>query len=120
MSTLAHVVEMLPYWAHQAEAVVAHPGERFGRTHHDPDRISAVEQHGRDSLEAMLPRIRASLDECLRSLRAIPEDRWSTTAEHPSRGTMSVAQLVDAFLVNHAQEHVAQIRSTLDALAARP
>jgi hypothetical protein len=46
MSTLAHVAEMLPYWAHQCERVARTPGAAFGRTHDDPGRLAAIAEHG--------------------------------------------------------------------------
>jgi hypothetical protein len=33
---------------------------------------------------------------------------------------MTVQQLVDAFLVSHAEEHAAQTRATLETLSASP
>jgi len=118
MSTLAHLEEMLPYWAQQAQAIAAAPGQPFGRTHDDPVRIGAVTSHGHDALEAIVPRIRDSLDECLRLLRGLPSEAWQATGLHPSRGSMSVSQVVDAFLVRHAEEHAAQVRAALAALGA--
>lgn len=122
MSTLAHLEELLPYWAHEAAKVVAHPGRPLGRTHEDPRRIGAIAEHGRDSLEAMVPRIRAALTECLTVLRGIPEEAWSQTGQHVRRGTMSVADVVDDFLVKHAEEHAAQIQAALKDLqtSSRP
>jgi hypothetical protein len=118
MSTLAHIAELLPYWAHQAESIARDPGKPFGRTHDDPDRIGAVEQHGGDSLDAIVPRIRASLDECVRALRGLPSDAWTAAGLHPSRGSMTVEQLVESFLVKHADEHARQTQRTLQALSA--
>src|SRR5216684_2152068 len=59
MSTLAHLAELLPYWAHQAQGIASQPGKPFGRTHDDPDRIGAVDAHGHDSLDVAVNRIRA-------------------------------------------------------------
>jgi uncharacterized damage-inducible protein DinB len=118
MSTLAHLQELLPYWAHQAEGVVHRPDQPFGRTHSDPARIGAVEEHGHDSLDAMVKRIRVSLDECLATLRSLPSSGWSAVGHSPSRGTMTVEQIVDAFLVRHVEEHAAQTQATLQALGA--
>jgi uncharacterized damage-inducible protein DinB len=118
MSTLAHLAELLPYWAHQAEAIVRNPGQPFGRTHDDAERIGAVEQHGRDSLDAIVPRIRTSLDECVGALRALPADAWAAAGVHPNRGSMTVEQLVESFLVKHADEHASQTQTTLQALNA--
>ncbi|HEV7665804.1 MAG TPA: DinB family protein [Chloroflexota bacterium] len=116
MSTLAHLAELLPYWAHQADAIVRAPGRPFGRTHEDPDRIAAVERHGHDSLDAIVPRLRASLDECLRTLRALPAEAWQVAGLHATRGSMTVEQVVDAFLCSHAVEHAVQTQATLQAL----
>ena len=116
MSTLAHVEELLPYWAHEAAQVATAPGKPLGRTHEDPRRIGAITEHGHDSLEAMVPRIRAALAECVTVLRGIPADAWSRTGQHARRGPMSVADVIDDFLVQHAEEHAAQIQAALKDL----
>ena len=118
MSTLAHLEELLPYWAHEAAQVAATPGQPFGRTHEDPRRLGAITDHGHDSLEAIVPRIRASLATCVVTLRAIPPDAWTCSGNHPRRGPMTVADVVDSFLVQHAEEHAGQIQTALQELQA--
>lgn len=113
MSTLAHLQELLPYWAHQAEAIQRSPGAPFGRQHDDPARIGAIAQHGSDTLDTMVPRVRASLAECAATLGALPASAWGLTGVHPGRGVMTIEQVVDAFLVHHAAEHASQIERTL-------
>jgi uncharacterized damage-inducible protein DinB len=120
MSTLAHLQELLPYWAHQAAAIAAAPGQPFGRSHDDPDRIGAIAAHGHDSLDAIVPRLRTSLAECVETIRSLPADAWQRAGQHPIRGSMTVAQVVDTFLLNHAEEHAAQTQATLQALDATP
>jgi uncharacterized damage-inducible protein DinB len=118
MSILAHVVELMPYWARQALEVSGRSenGQPFGRTHDDPDRIGAVQQHGRDSLDSMLPRVQTACSQAVDLLRQIPEDRWTRTARHANRGDMTVEQIVDQFLVNHVEEHLSQARAAISAL----
>ncbi len=120
MKVLAHAVELLPYWAHQASEVAsrAERNQPFGRTHDDPDRIAAVEDHGADPLRQMLPKLEASLREAVATLRSIPPDAWSKTALHARRGEMSVADIVDQFMVQHMDEHVAQARQIAAAVGA--
>jgi uncharacterized damage-inducible protein DinB len=120
MRNLAHVAEMLPYWAHQAEAMMRSPGKPFGRTHDDPVRIATIEEHSNDVLEVMLASIQASADECVSALRALPVDAWSKEGEHPSRGVMTVEQMVDAFIVGHVAAHVRQVEEALEAVEANP
>jgi uncharacterized damage-inducible protein DinB len=116
MSLLAHVAEILPYWAHQAEKIARAPGEPFGRLLDDPDRVGAVAQHSQDAVSTIVPRIRSGLADCLHTLRALPADGWQQAGLHPLRGTMTVEQVVDAFLVSHVEDHIAQTATTLKAL----
>jgi uncharacterized damage-inducible protein DinB len=120
MSTLAHLSELMPYWAHEAERVVRSPGKAFGRTHDDPGRIGAISQHGHESIDAIVPQLRDSLKECVTTLRAIPANAWATEGQHATRGAMSVESIVTTFIVAHAEEHAAQITATLEALQASP
>ena len=120
MSILAHVVELMPYWARQALEVSRRSadGQPFGRTHDDPDRIGAVQQHGGDSLDSMLPRVQTACSEAVSALQQIAPNAWARTARHANRGDMSVEQIVDQFLVSHVEEHLSQARAAISALQA--
>jgi len=120
MSNLAHVVEMLPYWAHQAEHIAQHPGAPFGRTVDDPARLGAIDQHAGDEARVIRPALEDSLDETVRALRGLPVSAWDATGVHPLRGEMTVAQVVDDLMVRHVEDHVAQIDSALSALGYSP
>ena len=117
MSTLSHVAEILPYWAHQAELIARSPGTAFGRTHDDAGRIGAIEQHRRDSLDATVARIRAGLAESVSTLRGLPTDGWARAGQHPTRGSMTAEQVIDKLLLDHVEEHAAQVAATQAALA---
>ena len=118
MSTLAHLSELLPYWALEAAQVAESPGQPLGRTHDDARRLGAITEHGHDSLDAIVPRIRASLAECVATLRAVPPEAWTLTGQHVRRGPMTIADVVDDFLVKHAEEHAVQIQAALKDLQA--
>jgi hypothetical protein len=120
MSTLAHVVEMLPYWAHQCEQIARNPGGPFGRMHDDPARLGAVEQHGGDSADVVRAALPASLEEAIMALRALPEPAWELSGIHPRRGAMRVREVVDAFMVEHVDEHAVQVDAALSALGYSP
>ncbi|HEX8969793.1 MAG TPA: DinB family protein [Chloroflexota bacterium] len=118
MSTLAHLSELLPYWAQQAEDVARSPGMVFGRSLADAGRVGAIEQHGHDALDVVVPRVRAALEQCVATLRRIPAEAWTSSGQHIARGSMSVEQIVDTFLVNHVEEHAAQTEASLRTLRA--
>ena len=117
MSTLAHVAEVLPYWAAQATHIVRNPGAPFGRTHEDPNRIAAVEAHAEDARSIVLGRIREGLAQAVAALEAIPAEAWARTGQHARRGTMSVEQVFDDFILGHVEEHRTQVQAALKALA---
>jgi uncharacterized damage-inducible protein DinB len=116
MSTLAHLAELLPYWAHEAAEVAESPGKQFGRSLDDPRRVGAIEQHGHDSTQTIVPRIREALADCVHTLRAIRPEDWQAVGQHPTRGGMSVEQIVESFVCKHAAEHASQIQETLKAI----
>jgi uncharacterized damage-inducible protein DinB len=116
MSTLAHVAEILPYWSHEAADVARSPGKEFGRSLDDPRRVGPIERHGHDSVQTIVQLIRQALTECVQTLREIPADAWHVTGQHPSRGPMTPDQIVDTFVVRHAEEHAGQIQRTLKTL----
>ena len=118
MQNLAHVAEMLPYWAHQAEAIDHAPGQPFGRTHDDPVRIGEIDAHSNDVLELTLSRIQGAANECVSILRALPAEAWPKAGIHPSRGQMTVEQMIDTFVVGHVEAHLRQVHDALDSVKA--
>ena len=83
MSTLAHLEELLPYWAREAADLAKAPGKAVGRRHDDPRRIGAVQQHGHDSLDTIVPRIRGSRYQIGQRVDVLPAaDLLSTTQRH--------------------------------------
>ncbi len=115
---LAHLAELLPYWASQACEVASRSENDapFGRTHDDPDRIAAVETRAGLTLEQVLPSVREALATAAAALRTIPAAGWQKTGRHARRGEMTVQQIVDQFLFEHVEEHTQQAEATLLAI----
>jgi hypothetical protein len=68
----------------------------------------------------MVPGLRAGMDECIRTLRALPAEAWTRAGQHPSRGSMTAEQVIAVFVADHVEEHAAQIKTTLQTLSATP
>jgi hypothetical protein len=115
MMVAAHVAEILIYWSEQAREVAARAsdGEPFGRTHEDPDRIAAVENHAEDAPETTLARLDEGLATATATLRGLSPQAWRRTARHARRGEMTIAQFVDLFLIDHVLEHTAQLQASV-------
>ncbi len=119
MQTLAHVAEVLRFWAGQAHAVATYPANRprFGRAtidfERDPDRLAAIEQHGFDSVESMAGAIHTSLSDAVRIVRSIPAAAWDRVGIHPEHGDETVRHIVDEYLLHHVERHLRQLDEAL-------
>jgi len=120
MSTLAHVVELLPYWASQCQTIARSPGVAFGRTLDDPGRLGAIAAHAQDPAEVVRGSLRSSCAEAISIMRTLPAAQWQLAGQHVRRGAMSIEQVVDEFMVAHVEDHVQQVDAALAALGYSP
>jgi hypothetical protein len=116
---LAHVAEMAPYWMGQIETLVAAPAGSepppFGRVATDTTRIDRIGQD-RELLAAdLLARIDAGLGEADSRVRELTPDDAARRGVHGRLGEMTVAEIVERFIVGHFEEHLVQ----LDEILAR-
>lgn len=108
----AHVAEFIPYWHHQIESVIGeYDGAPvpFGRTKTDPDRLAGIEMGLRAPIGELAARASESVDAAKRYFEGLLPPEWSAVGLHPTRGEMDVEQMVETFLINHLEEHVAQL-----------
>jgi hypothetical protein len=116
----AHLAEFPTFWVGQVRALIAAraAGEPepipFGRSKADPGRLAAIETRRREEPLALLRDADAGLTAATALCRTLTAHDWQTCGLHPALGAMSVAAIVDRFLVAHLEEHAAQ----LDELAA--
>lgn len=116
MQNLAHIVEIMPYWANEIEKLVARPGQNFGRTQQNEGRLRAIDEHGRDSLEqikALLPGSYARLQEVLGNLR---DSDLELTGVHVRYGEKSLDWFIEEFVTGHLIAHLEQIRGNMAAV----
>jgi hypothetical protein len=114
----AHEAEIFGYWGQQLAYVKAHPGEPFGRTAEDPDRIKYVEDHKSDPLGELASAIRLGADQAAAALRSFSDDDWGRlTGVHSRRGVMDMDAISNLFVAGHAEEHLKQLDETLAALS---
>jgi hypothetical protein len=106
---LAHVTEMLPYWAQQAELVAAGEQTEFGRVKSDPGRTEAIERDRREDPQRLLGRVDEGVAVVLALLERLDDQALARAGRHQTLGEMTVAQIVDRFLVDHLEEHADQL-----------
>ena len=116
MESLAHIVELMPYWSDEVAGLVAHPGQKFGRTMQHEGRLTALREHGHDTLEqvrAALPGSYTHLDEILSRLH---DSDLELTGQHVTFGERALAWFIDEFITTHLHNHVLQIKACLASL----
>lgn len=116
----AHAAEICAYWAQQLSYLKTNPGQPFGRTAEDPDRIKYVEDHKNDSIDELTSAIRLGADRAAAALRAFNDDEWGRiTGAHSRRGVMDMDFISELFLAGHAEEHLKQLDETIAAVSGR-
>ncbi len=119
MELLAHVAEILPYWARQARDVSerAGDGELFGRStvnpEEDPGRLAAITGHGGDQLTTIESLLQTGLTQAIADLRAIHHERWDRNGTQANGQVTTVAQIVEQRLIGHLQSHAEQLARIL-------
>jgi hypothetical protein len=118
---LAHVNEMLGYWPVQLRAVVDAPSATpasFGRTAADANRLERIERDRHRTAGDLLDGIDAGLADADGFVAGLTAGDLERTGIHPTRGEMTVRAAVDAFLADHLEGHVGQLRDILGRVAA--
>jgi len=115
MQTLGHVTEMIPYWLNHCSVLIAATGPppRFGRTAGSPERLAGVAQGAAATPEALLARLDQEVRAAARTIRTLTPAERSKRGISGERGEMTVAEVVESFVVAHAEEHLAQVQAAL-------
>jgi DinB family protein len=113
---LAHVEEFLPYWMGEIERVLAAPAgapAAFGRIATDPLRIGVIGRDRSLPLRELVARIRSESVRVAGRLAELDEAEANRTGTHPTRGSLTVREMLEPFLVGHLEGHVVQLREIL-------
>jgi hypothetical protein len=116
---LAHVEEMLPFWLGEMERIIDGPAPGptpFGRTADDPVRIGILVRDRSLPLRVLFGRIDEGLAAWEARLPTVTDAERARIGLHPRLGEMPSADILERFVVGHAEDHVSQLR---DILAAR-
>ena len=118
---LAHLEEMLPYWLGEIERILDGPpgtAVAFGRVATDPVRIGVIGRDRTVPLRELFARLEADAGRVAARLRELSVDEAERLGAHPSRGELTVVDIVERFVVGHLEEHVGQLRAILAARGA--
>jgi hypothetical protein len=118
--TLAHVDEMIPFWLDQIDRILATDGPAavpFGRTVADPDRIARIGRDRELPVGELFERFEAAAAAATGRIRAYPAGALERLGAHVRLGEMTVADILERFIIHHLDEHARQLAETVDAAA---
>lgn len=112
---LGHMAEMIPYWLEHCRRLIAATGEppHFGRTLEAPERLAGVEMGGTGNLDELQGRVESEIQTAAQAIRQMTPTERAKPGIHLRHGEMTVAQVVERFIVAHAEEHLEQVWATL-------
>lgn len=114
MQIIGHMVEMIPYWlSHCRVLSTAAEPPLFGRTPDAPERLAAVEYGATGDPDELLDHLNKEVQAAAHAIRAMSPAERSKKGVHVRRGEVTVADVVELFIVAHAEEHLAQIQEAL-------
>ena len=115
----AHLAEFPAYWLSEIGGVLSEGTSGVGdavpfvRTKADAGRLAAIERDRRTAPEQLMRRVAAGISDWAALTGSLPPEAAGAIGLHPTLGEMSLAEMLERFVVGHLEEHADQ----LDALA---
>jgi DinB superfamily len=110
---LTHVAEMLPYWRGEIDRLLVEDDPPFGRIADDPIRTLTIGRDRTLPIRELFARIDAGVDRYAPLLRSLTPDDLARPGRHPTRGELTVADVLEINVVGHLEGHVVQLREAL-------
>ena len=117
VQVIGHVRELVPYWMGQMRVLVSASGAPpfFGRSLDAPERLEAVAHGAASDPEELLRQMAEAVSAGAAEVRAMTTEQRAKKGVHNRRGEATVAEFIEALVVAHVEEHVAQIEAALGA-----
>jgi hypothetical protein len=114
LQVLGHMTEMIPYWLSHCRTVIgAAEPPHFGRTLDAPERLAAVDPAAlRDPVELMRL-LGIEVRNAARTIRQFSPAERQKKGIHIRQGVMTVDDMLERFILTHAQDHLAQVQTAL-------
>ena len=116
---LGHMIEMIPYWLIHCRVLIATTTEPppFGRALDAPERLAGVQRGATGNPGELLQLLHDEIRTAMSAIRGMSLAERQKKGIHIRRGEMAVADIIEVFIVSHAEEHLAQVRATLGTQA---
>jgi hypothetical protein len=115
MQVLGHMTEMIPYWLNWCRVLIAATGEppRFGRTAGSPERLAGVAHGATSKPDVLLAQLEREVRAAAGAIRTLSAAERSKRGRSSEGGEITVGEVIESFIVGHAEEHLAQVQTAL-------
>jgi len=115
MQTLGHVTEMIPYWLSHCRTLMAATGgpPEFGRTPGSPERLAGVAHGAAAEPHALVEQLHREVRAAASAIRGLSAAERSKRGRNRERGEMTVNDIIESFIVRHAEDHLGQVQTAL-------
>jgi hypothetical protein len=116
MQVMGHVTEMLPYWLHHSKVIIdSTTPHTFGRGYDDPERLAGVERGSVGDPNEIVRLLNLQVADIVAFIGTLTPEQRAKTGNNVTRGVMSVDDIVEKNMVAHAEAHLEQVRTALNA-----
>jgi uncharacterized damage-inducible protein DinB len=114
LQVIGHMTEMIPYWlSHCQTLIAASEPPHFGRAADAPERLAGVERGATANPDELVAALQAEIQAASSTIRTMSAAQRSKRGINTRRGEMTVADIIELFIVSHAEEHLAQVQAVL-------
>jgi hypothetical protein len=89
------------------------PPPRFGRTPGSPERLAGVSRGATARPDVLLTQLESAVRSATTAIRKLSVEERGKRGVNSERGELTVAEVIESFIVGHAEEHLAQVHSAL-------
>ncbi|HZQ05545.1 MAG TPA: DinB family protein [Anaerolineae bacterium] len=118
LQLLGHISEMIPYWLHEIRIIIENSSAelpRIGRSADDPERLAGVEHGAKGNPDQLLAEVQEEGREGAAAIRAFTPEERAKKGLSARWGEITVSDMLERFIVAHAEEHVRQMRQALQS-----
>lgn len=111
---VGHMIELEPYWARAAASLAGQPGATIGRSSDSPIRLAGPASGDGLTPSDAVNRLTAAGNEAADILRGLSAMSAPIVGQQQDGSSVTVATIVDEFLLAHAREHADAVLAALD------
>ena len=115
MQIAGHLTESIPFWVGNCHLIIASTGDSppIGRTLEAEERLEGVARGAEREPGELFLLLQEEMEAAISAIQQMSEAERQKKGVHFRRGEMTVAQVIEVFILCHVAEHLQQIQVAL-------